>query len=284
MARRPRPWFTPDQQQRWHARLATAKDPEHVVIRLIAAALAEDIFRAFRFAGEPEFDRVTEATYFAGYLSAAVVNTLGRRSPEKAARGTAVLLRTRSKEALWLAGRACAWTTDRLLEDLRAGREGPLHKRVLRVLLTGPPRLPPLQPGSRPAWLGVSYPLWVVAVHDDIRDDLRAIFPTPKGRARRRRGRSTAAGAETRRAAGPTAWHDTPAKTRQKILGKQLGAGEFSADVLDTAGNCELRSAAVHVLTGAVVGLAEETVRRLVRRTRPLAEALDDADRRAGRQ
>jgi hypothetical protein len=164
-------------------------------------------------------------------------------------------------------------TTDRLHKDLCDYPKATLPERVRR-LITGAPRLPNLPPGSRPAWLGLSYTRWVVVVYDCIRDCLRETFPgsrwshlpDPRGRRHPSIPRS--------------------ATDRRKILGELpfLKPFAFSAAVLDVAADQGMRGEATYVLTAAVVGLAPTTVPRVVRRARPLAAALDAADRQAGRK
>jgi hypothetical protein len=273
MPRRPRPWLTPDQQKRWHARLKKG-DPEDTVVRLLWACLAQDILPSFHFADEPEVDVPAVAAQLAYRLCDAVVATLKRWYPVHAARGTPRLIRTRANAALKLVGHACAWTTDRLYEDLVARPSDPLEARVRRLWTSGPIELPRLRPGSRPAWLGVSYTRKVVVVYDCIRDCLRETFPSsrwshqpdPRGRRHPSFPRS--------------------ATDRRKILGELpcLKPFAFSATVLDVAADQGMRGEATYVLTAAVVGLAPTTVPRVVRRARPLATVLDAADRQAGRQ
>jgi hypothetical protein len=251
--------FTPDQQQRWRARLATT-NPVDALTRLIWACLAKDILPVFRL-GEPHVDIPTVAAPLAHFLCDAVVDKLARTCPKHAARGTPTLIRTRPKQTLRLVGHACTWTMDRLREDLIAYPADALEARVNRTWAAGHIVLPNLRPGSQ-SWLGINYSLWVVEVHDLIQDDLRETFPGSQ-------------------------WRDTPFKQRREILHGLPGTKDdppFSAEVLDTAARCDFRWEATRVLTAAVVDLAETSVPRVVGRTRPLARALADADRRAGRQ
>jgi hypothetical protein len=242
------------------------------VTRLLWACLSRDILPAFRFPGDPPVEPKL-AYALAADLGAAVVAKLAAHYPKHADR---TRIRTKADVALNLIGQACAWTTDRLLEDVRADHppdEDTLPHRVDRLLTKSPPLLN-LPPGSRPAWLGVSYTLWVVVVNDRIRDCLREIFPGSQwSRRPDPRGR--------RKPSTPR-----PATERRGILGGLpcFKPFVFSAAVLDDAADQGIRGDATYVLTAAVVGLAKTTVPGVVRRARSLAAALDAADLRARRQ
>jgi hypothetical protein len=261
MPRRSRPWLTAEQLARWRAQLEK-RDPVEALVRLIWSTLAQDILPAFRF-GDDAVDMPAVAGLLAYPLGDAVVARLEDDYPDRAARGPAALIRAKKVATLKRVGHASAWTTDRLHEDLIASPVAPLESRVRRLVAAGI-ELPRLPGGRRPAWLGLHYTLEVVVIHDRFVHGLPTLFTLP--------------------------WPQVSFEDRFTVLQRETDrefpdprTSPFSEDVLTDAANYDSLREATYVLTAAVMGLAETTVPRLVRQARPLAVALDEADRAAGR-
>jgi hypothetical protein len=195
-------------------------------------------------------------------LQGAVIERLRQRFPGNAKAGDARLVRWRAKTALELCLHALAWVEAGLFQDLAAHSRSFLPDRVQRLVLQ--PFILPKRTARGSASWGVGRMLAIVAHHDQVVRALSAVFP----------GQS---------------WKRAEPKDRRERL--RVGRDECArlpGGALARAAACEFPSEAALILTAFAVrsptcSLEPESLRRVIRRIRPLARACDEADRQAGR-